>query len=180
MPPPPALLSRAGRAATSRGAAGTPASPSPRGVAPSPSSCSWVFRRVEACLAPPSPGSLTLVFQQDQAEGHLSATRPAPGGARPQGSSHRGGPHHCPRCLQDPAAGCPAPRPASLSSGGRARFSHRLCPLFCSAFFSLLPLQPQNNFLCVNRALLVRKQYRFRSEEERDINLAEGKFSFTV
>lgn len=136
---------RAGRAATSGGAAGTPAPPSPCGVAPSPSSCSWVFQRVEACLAPQPPGASLSSSNRTG----LRATRQRL--ARPRGSSHRGGgPHHCPRCLQEPAAGCPAPRPASLSSGGHAWFSHRLCPLFCSAFFFFpcCPPAPESFPLC--------------------------------
>ena len=135
----------------------------------------------KACLAPPSPGSLTLVFQQDWA----SAPRPAPlapsSGSQPWGVVQR--PRGFPQRPQMPPLGArpPAQHPCPLEATPGSPQPPVPAILFC--FYSSLhpsPSDPIINFLCMNRTLLVRKQYHFRSKEERDVNLVEGKFSFAV
>lgn len=69
-------------------------------------------------------------------------------------------------------------------STGHACFSRPPLPALVFFFFFSLsfpsPSQPQNNFPLYKQNSLVRKQYHFRSKDERDINLVVGKFSFTV
>lgn len=122
----------------------------------------------KAYPAPPAPGA-SLVFQQDWAGGCPAAACRASGVQRPQGRPWR------PRCLQGPAAGCPAfQRPRLLPQTPSA---HPSVLLFFLPILS--PPSPRIIFLCINNSP-VRKQYHFRSKDERDINLVEGKFSFTV
>lgn len=112
-------------------------------------------------------------------EPHSSSSRTGLGAALqlcagPRGSSDHRGLRGAPDASRDPQLGA---RP----SRGHACFPRPLCPLFCLAFFLpiLSPPSPRVDFLCINNSP-VRKQYHFRSEDERDINLVEGKFSFTV
>lgn len=68
-------------------------------------------------------------------------------------------------------------------STGHACFSRPPLPALVFFFSSPSlppPSQPQNNFPLYKQNSLVRKQYHFRSKDKRDINLVDGKFSFTV
>lgn len=125
----------------------------------------------EACPAPPPLGASLLSSNRTG----LGTVLKLP--TWPWRSSNHGGFHSRPRCLQGLTAGCPAlHRPRLLLQTTAAR----TCFLF---FFSLSfpsPSQPQNNFPLYKQNSLVRKQYHFRSKDERDINLVVGKFSFTV
>lgn len=94
--------------------------------------------------------------------------------AGPWGSSDHRGLRGAPDASRDPQLGA---RP----SRGHACFPRAPLPTLLFCFFSSRPFpsQPRIIFLCINNSP-VRKQYHFRSKDERDVNLVEGKFSFTV
>lgn len=130
----------------------------------------------------PGPGSHTFVFRlpPGRAGAHPSApvgTRVAPG---LRGPATTGAPTAAPDALGGLQLGARSP-PSVLASPRLGLVLQTTSALCCFAFFLPRCPQPQRIFLCIDRTLLVRKQYHhFRSEEERDTSLVEGKFSFTV
>lgn len=137
----------------------------------------------EACPAPAPPGASLL--SSNRTGPQLPAqTQVAPGRWGGGQSSDHGGPEW-PQTPPGTRSWVPGPPPSTLVP----RRPHLVLQISCARhsfcfFFSSpphpSPPRPGIFFLCINRTLLVRKQYHFRSKEERDMNLVEGKFSFTV
>ena len=129
---------------------------------------------------PPPPGA--SLWSSNRTGRQLPARlHPPPSGSQPGGwFNDHGGSRSGPRRLH----WVPSPPPNTLVPWRpHLVLQDRLCPPFFFCFYSSLhpsPSDPRIIFLCMNRTLLVRKQYHFRSREERDVNLVEGKFSFAV
>lgn len=129
---------------------------------------------------PPPPGASLWSSNRTGRQLPAQPHRP-PSGSQPWGVVQR--PRGFPQRPQMPPLGArpPAQHPCPLeATPGSPRPP---VPAFLFCFYSSLhpsPSDPRIIFLCMNRTLLVRKQYHFRSREERDVNLVEGKFSFAV
>lgn len=181
MPPAPRSAGQGGRPLP-KGRQGPPPRPLYLGWFLAPLLALGFSNGYEACPAPPPREPLSSSNRpRAGAALWLPGTQPGLGGQGPLSS------HSCPRCLQGPVAACPPPaqhpwpRPPPTD---HAWFSKPPLPTVRSLLLIPYPHptlpSPRIISLCINRTLLVRKQYPFRSKEERDSNLVEGKFSFTV
>lgn len=109
--------------------------PSQFGAAPSPSSCSWVFRRVQGLPGTPCPRSLTRL-PAGLGWGLPRSCVPGLGGPATTGASV------APQMPPGTRSWVPGLPEATLAS------PDPLCPPFCFAFLSPHPFssQPQDNF----------------------------------
>lgn len=138
--------SSAGRgAATSKGQQG-PARPLHLGQFLPPFLALGFSDGYEACPAPPPPGSLSLVFQQDWA-GPPFSYPPGPRWPPAWGPVTTGLPQ-LPQMPPGTRSWVPSPQPSTLAPGGHPWFSRLPVPTVLFAF--LLPHvptpKPQNNF----------------------------------